>query len=65
MDATIDTRHLGLATHFDGPNTKGNRDRQRWRVRFDTGIEMLVPDKLFEKMVFHLEENDPKPPRVF
>lgn len=63
MDTKIDTMAFGLAAQFDRPKSKDNRHRSKWRVRFDTGIDMLVPPELFEVMVFHLEEVDPTPPR--
>lgn len=62
MAAKIDTKELGLMTHIDSPKTKDNRHRSKWRIRFDTGIDMLVPEAMFDVMVFHLEEADPKPP---
>lgn len=63
MNGKIDTKDLGLMTHADGPKTKNNTHRSKWRVRFDTGIDMLVPDALFDLMIFHLEESDPKAPK--
>ncbi len=57
---SIDTAQLGLATHVDGPKTSNNRHRSKWRVRFDTGVDMYVPASLFELMVLHLEEADPR-----
>lgn len=59
----IDTKDFGPMTHADGPKSKNNRHRSKWRIRFDTGVEMLVPEGIFEVMLFHLEEKDPEPPR--
>lgn len=59
----IDTAQLGLAISCDGPRTKGNPDRKRWLVRFDTGIAMLIPVEMFMIMQFHLAEKDPAPPK--
>lgn len=55
-EAHIDTKSLGLALSFDSPKSKNNRHRSKWLVKFDTGIEMLVPDDIFTMMTFHLEE---------
>ncbi len=61
--AHIDTRDFGLATHLDSPKSKNNRHRSKWRVRFDTGVEMLVPPELFGVMKLHLQEKDPEAPK--
>lgn len=61
MTAKIDTKDFGLTTHVDSPKSKNNTHRSKWRVRFDTGIDMLVPAPLFDLMTFHLEEKDPEP----
>ncbi|MEM1289770.1 MAG: hypothetical protein AAGH60_15585 [Pseudomonadota bacterium] len=62
MSTKIDTKEFGLATHFDSPKSKENRHRSKWRIRFDTGVEMLVPGALMAVMQFHLQEADPRPP---
>lgn len=54
----IDTSDLGMMLEAHSPKSRGNRHRSKWRVVFDTGIEMLVPDSLFETMAFHLEQAD-------
>ena len=59
----IDTKDFGLMTHADSPKSKDNRHRSKWRIRFDTGVEMLVPPAMMDVMTFHLEESDPKPPQ--
>ncbi|NTI22346.1 hypothetical protein G6M87_10805 [Rhizobium rhizogenes] len=56
----IDTREFGLALAFDTRVKRGHIE-----VRFDTGIIMLIPNgPLFDTMVFHLQEADPKPPQA-
>lgn len=62
MSAHIDTKEFGLLTHVDSPKTANNKHRSKWRLRFDTGVEMLVPGALMDVMQFHLEESDPKAP---
>lgn len=63
MHSKIDTREFGLLLSADKPRTKQNPHRSKWRIKFDTGIDMLVPEALFLIMQFHLQERDPKPPR--
>lgn len=54
----IDTKQFGLALDF---NTKEHPGYLR--VKFDTGLILLVPNNgLFDKLTFHLQEVDPKPP---
>lgn len=58
QDHQIDTAALGLATHL---NTKGpGLPRGCVQIVFDTGVVMLVPTPLFQLMILHLEERDPK-----
>ena len=59
----IDTRDFGLALDFNTLEHPGYM-----RVKFDTGLIMLVPfergkSSMFDNMVFGLEEKDPEPPR--
>lgn len=59
----IDTRDFGLALDF---NTKEHPGYMR--VKFDTGLIMLVPFTpgrrgMFDTMVFGLEEVDPPAPK--
>lgn len=56
----IDTGQFGLAKHFYTPQK--SRLPGNWEVRFDTGIVLFIPPALFDNLVFHLEESDPKPP---
>jgi hypothetical protein len=53
----IDTADLGLALAFLSPKTSGVKDK--WKVTFDTGVVMFVPDRVFSTMTFHLQEKDP------
>lgn len=57
----IKTSQFGLATHFWSPDKSGVPGF--WKVKFDTGIVMTVPEKIFETMEFELQESDPKPPK--
>lgn len=53
----IDTKQYGLAQAFLSPKMSGVKGK--WKITFDTGVVMFVPDPLFAVMTFHLEEKDP------
>ena len=57
-NALIDTSAFGLATHIDSPRSKNNPHRSKWLVRFDTGVQILAPQCIFETMQFHLQSKD-------
>jgi hypothetical protein len=52
---TIETKAFGLAKAFDRIKYE---DALYWRVTFDTGLFMFVPDRLFETMTFNLDQVD-------
>lgn len=57
--ARIDTKMLGLAIKFDSPHSKQNKT-SKWRIQFDTGVVIYIPEFLFGICDFHLQEKDPK-----
>ena len=56
LEGGIDTGSLGLALAIHAPQSLHNSHRDKYKVEFDTGIEMLVPKGLFLDMVLHLQE---------
>lgn len=58
----IDTRELGMALSFWRPGKhpmSAVPHRKMWKVEFDTGIVIYIPDAVFGSFNFHLAEKDP------
>lgn len=52
----LDTTQFGHAVSFLSPKKSGRPGM--WSIRFDTGIFMFVPDRMFAQMTFSLREAD-------
>lgn len=52
----LDTLAFGLTLRIQKPI----KDRPRYRIEFDTGIILEMPETLFLVTIFHLEQSDPK-----
>jgi hypothetical protein len=57
----ISARQFGLALVFFTPLRSGKGGC--WLVKFDTGIDLYVPERLFKIMEFELPEADPQTPK--
>ena len=61
--ALLNTGALGLGLRFSSPGrhpSSAVSHRKLWKIEFDTGIVMYVPESIFMTMNFELQEEDPK-----
>lgn len=58
-DSQLDTSALGLALRFQTPSPLRTDYPSLYRIEFDTGVVLYLPEVMFLDAKFHLQESDP------